>query len=65
MFRITAKYDDPWHPMQGDVVTVASVAEAMAAMADEPLADYCLGQLALGERCTCYGFGVEYTVERI
>lgn len=69
MFRITAQYDDRHHPLNGDVITVASVAEALAVLADaehedggdigpEDLAD-------IGGRLHCYGFQVEYTVERI
>lgn len=63
MFRITANYDDPWHILQGDVRTVASVAEATAAMPDADCTE--VDWLLTGERCECYGFGVEYTVERI
>ena len=62
MFRITAKYDDPWHILQGDVRTVASVAEAMAIVED---VECDLEQLMPGDRCEAYGFGVEYIVERI
>ena len=74
MYRISANYDDPWHPLllpavagasakqQGDVRTVASVAEAMA-IVEEVECD--LGELMPGERCEAYGFGAEYIVERI
>lgn len=62
MFRITANYDDPWHPLQGDVRTVASVAEAMAVVEE---AECDLDTLLPGDRCEAWGFGVEYIVERI
>ena len=74
MFRITANCDDPWHPLllpavagasakqQGDVRTVASVAEAMAVVED---VECDLEQLMPGDRCEAYGFGVKYIVERI
>ena len=62
MFRITAHYDDPWHPLQGDVRTVASVTEAMAIVED---VECDLGELMPGDRCDAWGFGVEYIVERI
>lgn len=73
MFRITAKYDDHRHPLNGDVVTVASVAEALAATPDaswdsgtgddEP-AESVLENLVYGSE-RFFGFQVEYTVERI
>ena len=62
MFRITANYDDPRHPLQGDVRTVASVAEAMAVVED---VECDLNELMPGDRCDAWGFGVEYIVERI
>jgi hypothetical protein len=62
MFRITAHYDDRFHPLQGDVRTVASVAEAMAIVED---CECDLSDLLPGEWCGCCGFGVEYIVERI
>lgn len=62
MFRITAHYDDPQHPMQGDVVTVASVAEAMAIVED---VECNLDELMAGDRCEAYGYAVTYIVERI
>lgn len=62
MFRITANYDDRWRPLQGDVVTVASVAEAMGVVED---CECDLSGLTPGDRCLCYGYAVTYTVERI
>ena len=62
MFRITANYDDRHHPLQGDVRTVASVAEAMAVVEE---AECDLEHLMPGDRCDAWGFGVEYIVERI
>ena len=62
MFRITANYDDRHHPLQGDVRTVASVAETMAVVED---VECDLEQLMPGDRCEAYGFGVKYIVERI
>lgn len=62
MFRITANYDDPFHPLRGDVVTVASVAETMAIVED---VECDLNELLPGDRCDAWGCGVEYIVERI
>ena len=68
MFRITANYDDPRHPLQGDVRTVASVAEAMAVIAgceDEDGGDIGPEDIEDCWRYHAYGDGVEYIVERI
>ncbi len=71
MFRITSNFDDAFHPLQGDVRTVASVAEALAAMGGifpdcDESAEALLGELMLtGGAEYFYGAGVEFKVERV
>ena len=62
MFRITAYHDDRSHPLHGDVVTVASVSEAMAIVEDT---DDDLSAMLPGERTTGYSYACEYLIERI
>jgi hypothetical protein len=72
MFRITITDDDQYSPLNG-VVTVASVAEALAAMPDaewdswngedEPV-ESVLENLVYGKE-RFFGFQVTYTVERM
>ena len=62
MFRITAYHDDLYNRLYGDVVTVASVSEAMAIIED---ADDDLEAMLPGERTTGYSYACEYLIERI
>jgi hypothetical protein len=67
MYRITTHHDDRHHPLDGDIRTVGSLgtllAIALATFEDTMPAE--LADLLPGERCQAYGFGVDYTVERI
>ena len=73
MFRITANYDNRHHPLHGDIRTVSSVAEALAAMPDVYPPDVDDDDVASMLRDLAYSGGleyfygdqVEYTVERI